>query len=92
MALFIIWSGFSSAKGTLDEILGGPPSKQLIKNISDMILSFEEFKGIHDLMVHNYGPGRQFASVHVEVPQNIDIVACHEKIDLCENLCLKNWA
>ncbi len=86
VALFIIWSGFSSAKGTLDEILGGPPSKQLIKNISDMILSFEEFKGIHDLMVHNYGPGRQFASVHVEVPQNIDIVACHEKIDLCEKL------
>lgn len=86
VALFIIWSGFSSAKGTLDEILGGPPSKQLIKNIRDMILSFEEFKGIHDLMVHNYGPGRQFASVHVEVPQNIDIVACHEKIDLCEKL------
>ena len=86
VALFIIWSGFSSAKGTLDEILGGPPSKQLIKNISDMILSFEEFKGIHDLIVHNYGPGRQFASVHVEVPQNIDIVACHEKIDLCEKL------
>lgn len=86
VAMFIIWSGFSSAKGTLDEILGGPPSKQLIKNISDMILSFEEFKGIHDLMVHNYGPGRQFASVHVEVPQNIDIVACHEKIDLCEKL------
>ncbi|MGN1319494.1 MAG: cation diffusion facilitator family transporter [Acutalibacteraceae bacterium] len=89
VALFIIWSGFSSAKGTLDEILGGPPSKQLIKNISDMILSFEEFKGIHDLMVHNYGPGRQFASVHVEVPQNIDIVACHEKIDLCEKLVLE---
>ena len=86
VALFIIWSGFSSAKGTLDEILGGPPSKQLIKNISDMILSFEEFKGIHDLIVHNYGTGRQFASVHVEVPQNIDIVACHEKIDLCEKL------
>ncbi|MBR3968476.1 MAG: cation transporter [Clostridia bacterium] len=86
VALFILWSGFSSAKDTLDEILGGPPEKQLIKDINDTILSFDEFYGIHDLIVHNYGPGRQFASVHVEVPHNADIVACHEKIDLCEKL------
>ena len=86
VALFILWSGFSSAKDTLDEILGGPPEQQLIKDINDTILSFDEFYGIHDLMVHNYGPGRQFASVHVEVPHNSDIVACHEKIDVCEKL------
>lgn len=86
VALFILWSGFSSAKDTLDEILGGPPEKQLIKDINDTILSFDEFYGIHDLIVHNYGPGRQFASVHVEVPHDADIVACHEKIDLCEKL------
>ena len=49
-------------------------------------MSFEEFIGIHDLIVHNYGPGRQFASVHVEVPHNTDIVKCHEQIDLCEKL------
>lgn len=84
VALFILWSGFCSAKDTLDEILGSPPEPQLIKDINDTILSFEEFHGIHDLIVHNYGPGRQFASVHVEVPHNADIVACHEKIDLCE--------
>lgn len=84
VALFILWSGFSSAKETLDEILGGPPEAQLIKDISDLVLSFDGFVGIHDLIVHNYGPGRQFASVHVEVPQNVDIVECHEKIDLCE--------
>ena len=86
VALFILWSGFSSARDTLNEILGGPPEEQLIKDISDTILSFDEFYGIHDLIVHNYGPGRQFASVHVEVPHNADIVACHEKIDLCEKL------
>ena len=86
VALFILWSGISSAKDTLDEILGGPPEKQLIKDINDTILSFDEFYGIHDLIVHNYGPGRQFASVHVEVPHDADIVACHEKIDLCEKL------
>lgn len=84
VALFILWSGFSSAKETIDEILGGPPEPQLIKEIEEGILSFEGFLGIHDLIVHNYGPGRQFASVHVEVPQNIDIAECHERIDLCE--------
>lgn len=86
VSLFIMWSGFCSARDTLNEILGGPPEQQLIKDINDNILSFEEFYGIHDLIVHNYGPGRQFASVHVEVPHNTDIVACHEKIDLCEKL------
>lgn len=86
VALFILWSGFCSARDTLNEILGGPPEQQLIKDINDTVLSFDEFHGIHDLIVHNYGPGRQFASVHVEVPQNSDIVACHEKIDLCEKL------
>ena len=49
-------------------------------------MSYPEFVGIHDLIIHNYGPGRQFASVHVEVPQDIDIVKCHEQIDLCEKL------
>lgn len=86
VALFILWSGYSSAKDTLNEILGGPPQKELIKDINDTILSFDEFYGIHDLIVHNYGPGRQFATVHVEVPHDADIVACHEKIDLCEKL------
>lgn len=86
VALFILWSGFCSAKDTLDEILGGPPAPQLISDINDTILSFDEFYGIHDLIVHNYGPGRQFASVHVEVPSDADIVACHEKIDICEKL------
>lgn len=89
VALFILWSGFCSARDTLNEILGGPPEVQLIKDINDTILSFDEFYGIHDLIVHNYGPGRQFASVHVEVPHNANIVACHEKIDLCEKLVLE---
>lgn len=86
VALFIIYSGLSSAKDTLDSILGAPPDKQLIKDIENTIMSFREFVGIHDLIVHNYGPGKQFASVHVEVPQDSDIVKCHEQIDLCEKL------
>lgn len=86
VALFILWSGISSAKETLNLILGTPPSKELISEIENTILSFKEFVGIHDLIVHNYGPGRQFASVHVEVPLDSDIVKCHEQIDLCEKL------
>lgn len=86
VSLFILYSGLASAKDTLDEILGTPPDKKLINEIENTILSFKEFKGIHDLIVHNYGPGRQFASVHVEVPQDTDIVKCHEQIDLCEKL------
>lgn len=84
VGLFILWSGIASAKDTMDEILGGPPDEKLVKDIENSIMSFEGFLGIHDLIVHNYGPGRQFASVHVEVPQNVDIVECHERIDLCE--------
>lgn len=86
VALFIMWAGFCSARDTLNEILGGPPEPKLITDVNDTILSFDEFHGIHDLIVHNYGPGRQFASVHVEVPVGVDIVACHEKIDICEKL------
>ncbi len=86
VALFILYSGITSAKDTINQILGMPPEKELIEDIENTILSFEEFVGIHDLIVHNYGPGRQFASVHVEVPQNINTVKCHEQIDLCEKL------
>lgn len=86
VSVFILYSGFGAAKETLDQILGSPPDKQLISDIEHTIMSFDEFVGIHDLIIHNYGPGRQFASVHVEVPQNIDIVKCHEQIDMCEKL------
>ena len=86
VAVFILISGINTARETINQILGNPPEKQLIDDIENTILSFKEFIGIHDLIVHNYGPGRQFASVHVEVPQDIDIVKCHEQIDLCEKL------
>lgn len=86
VALFILWSGIASAKDTINEMLGTPPDPRLVEQLREGILSFDGFLGVHDLIVHNYGPGRQFASVHVEVPQDIDIVSCHERIDLCEKL------
>ena len=86
VGVFIIFSGIDTAKGTLNQILGEPPEQEFIDELQRNILSFDGFIGIHDLIVHNYGPGRQFASVHVEVPQNVDIVKCHEQIDICEKI------
>ena len=79
VALFILWSGISAARDTLGPLLG-----ELIKAIESEILKNDDFYGIHDLIVHNYGPGRCFASVHVEVPEDININLCHEQIDACE--------
>lgn len=89
VSIFILYSGISSAKQTMDEILGKPAPRELIDELEKTIMSFEGFLGIHDLIVHNYGPGRQFASVHVEVPYGTDIVHCHEQIDLCEKIVLE---
>ncbi len=86
MSLFILYTGVKSAKETIDPLLGTPPEKELIDELHKTILSFEGFIGIHDLIVHNYGPGRIFASVHIEVPVDIDIVHCHEQVDLCEKV------
>ena len=84
VALFILYSGIKTIKETLDPLLGMPPEKETINAIASMVLANENFVGIHDLIIHNYGPGRSFASLHVEVPSDADIVACHEDIDACE--------
>ena len=86
VALFILWSGVNTLKDTIGELLGRSPEPELIKEIENGIMAFDGFLGVHDLIVHNYGHGRQFASVHVEVPQDIDIVKCHEQIDICEKV------
>ena len=86
ISLFIIWSGFKTAKETLDPLLGQPLDMEKAKELEREIMSFDGFLGVHDLMTHNYGVGRSFASVHVEVPYNSDIVKCHEQVDLCEKL------
>lgn len=83
---FIIYSGVMTAKETMNKLLGQPPSNELLEAIEETIMSFSDFEAIHDLIVHNYGPGRCLASVHVEVSQNINVVHCHEQMDLCEKL------
>lgn len=86
IAIFILWSGFKTAKETLDPLLGQPLPMEEAKELEREIMSFDGFLGVHDLMTHNYGVGRSFASVHVEVPCDTDIVKCHEQIDLCEKI------
>lgn len=85
VALFILYSGINTIKETVDPLLGTPPARETIERLEKIIKEFDDsFLDIHDLIVHNYGPGRSFASVHVEVPSDIDIIKCHEKIDACE--------
>lgn len=84
VALFIIWSGISLVRETVSPLLGEAPSAELVRSISDLALSFDGVLGIHDLIVHNYGPGKIFASVHVEVDADGDIMALHDMIDNIE--------
>ena len=84
VSAFIMVSGIKLAKEVIDVILGTPPSLETVKKISDIVLSGEGIVGIHDLIVHEYGPGRVFASVHAEVPDDVDIVKVHEVIDALE--------
>lgn len=86
VSVMIIYSGIKNIKETLDPLLGMPPEKEMVEGIKNTVLEYEDFTGIHDLIVHNYGPGRIFVSLHVEVPENINIIKCHEEIDSCEKL------
>ncbi|KPU45634.1 ferrous-iron efflux pump FieF [Oxobacter pfennigii] len=84
VALLIIWAGISIMKETLGPILGQPPDAALVQELKRLALSYENIKGVHDIIVHNYGPGRSMASFHAEVPNNVDIMALHEDIDRAE--------
>lgn len=90
VALFILWSGWSAAKDTISPLLGEPASEELVQSISRLILSHEKILGIHDLMVHDYGPGRRFASVHAEIDHRIDPLIAHEILDEIERQAKKD--
>lgn len=78
---FIIYSGFGISRDMIDVLLGSAPSRSLLENIKAFVLAAPEVTGLHDLEVHDYGPGRIMASVHAEVPSDCDIVEIHEVID-----------
>ncbi|MEG0924462.1 MAG: cation diffusion facilitator family transporter, partial [Anaerovoracaceae bacterium] len=84
VALFIIWSGVQLVRETMSPLLGEAPDPELVNQISDMAMSFDGVLGIHDLVVHNYGPGKTFASIHIEVDADGDLLTTHDTIDNIE--------
>lgn len=84
VALFILWAGYQAAKETVSPLLGGRPDEEFIKQIRDIVLSHDKIVGIHDMIVHDYGPGRVMISLHAEVPGEEDIFKLHEIIDHIE--------
>ena len=84
VALFIFKGGIDAAKDTIDPLLGKPPTPEFVKEIEDLVMAHKEISGIHDLVVHDYGPGRRMISLHGEVPGNSDIFEIHDVIDRIE--------
>ena len=84
VAIFILYSVVGLVRDAMDPLLGKAPSSELVEKIRKKILSYKGVVGTHDLMIHDYGPGRQFASVHVEVPAEMSLVECHDIIDTIE--------
>lgn len=89
VALFILWSGVGIARETINPLLGERESPELRRTIIDEVRKKEKVLGFHDLMVHDYGPGRRFASIHVEMDQRENVLECHEIIDDIERECLE---
>ena len=84
VALFILWAGFNAARETISPLLGQPPEPEFVAQIQNLVLSHPEILGIHDLIVHDYGPGRCFISLHAEVPADGDILELHDVVDSAE--------
>ena len=89
VALFILYSGANLAKETISPLLGEAASPELRKDIVKVLEGNDRVLGWHDLMVHDYGPGQRFASIHVEMDQKEDPLVCHEIIDDMERLCFE---
>lgn len=90
VALFILYSGVQLAKDTISPLLGESADSQLRQEIVDYIAQQPKVLGYHDLMVHDYGPGQRFASLHVEMDYREDPLECHESIDDMERECLRS--
>ena len=91
VALFIFYTGIQIVRDTVGSLLGQAPDPKLVKELESEILSFDGVVGVHDLIVHNYGPNRIFASAHAEVPSSEDIMKSHDTIDLIEREIKKKF-
>ena len=84
VSVFIFISGINLVKETLDPLLGQPPTKEMFETIEKKILAYDNVLGVHDLMVHSYGPNTYFASAHIEMDAKIDVLVCHDIMDQIE--------
>lgn len=84
VALFIFKGGIGAAKDTIDPLLGRPPTPEFVREIEDLVLAHQEISGIHDLVVHDYGPSRVMISLHAEVPASGSVMELHDVIDNIE--------
>ena len=84
VAVFILYSGFGLVKDTLDPILGAAPDPELVEHIQKKAQSYPDVLGMHDLMIHDYGPGNRLVSFHLEMPAEGDVMAMHDEIDQME--------
>ncbi len=84
VAAFILFTGIKAAKETIDLLLGSPPEPEFIEEIYEFCKNYSRIVGIHDVMVHDYGPGRKIVSFHAEVPADSDINIAHEEVDQLE--------
>ena len=84
ISVLIMYTGFKAAKDSVNLLLGALPDPEIIQRINELVLSGENIKGIHDLKIHDYGPGRITASIHAEVADNVNIVDIHSEIDKIE--------
>lgn len=84
VACFVLYAGWNAAKDTLNPLLGEPPSKEFVAKIREIVMAHPEMLGIHDLVVHDYGPGRRMISLHGEVSGNSNIFEIHDVIDRIE--------
>ena len=85
VALFIVYSGIGLVRDTLSPLLGECPDPTLVKRIGEKVMKYPGVLGMHDLLVHDYGPGHQFASLHVEMPAEFDPMKAHDLIDNIES-------
>ena len=82
-----MWSGLGVQRDTINPLLGMAPDEHLVRVITQELLSHEKVLGVHDLMIHDYGPGRRFASAHVEMDYREDVLDAHECIDEMDARC-----
>ncbi len=85
VGLFIFYAGYDAARDTISPLLGQPPNPDFVKNVERIVLSYEPVLGIHDMVVHDYGPGRVMLSLHAEVPADGSLILLHDTIDNIEH-------